>query len=301
MRRRAYVLVLCTAALSAVPLTVQSQTSVESELLDYINRGRSSPLTPHAGLLIVARGHSSDMSQRGDLNHDGAGSRIGSAAPDPAERNSAPDDGFSGMWCENVAYVSGAPAEEVAQRMYAAWTESPSHNRCMNEGHMNVAGLGIYQDGKRWWATLELAVDRSLPGSGSDTREAEPAPAPAQSQPAAASAPEPAPPEPTPAPAVEEEPVPLADLIAGLRPSAFRTVAEDGKTTVETYRTQIPAPTTRVAASAPKPAAPRVLAISARRAAHRHVVWPELMGTLAALVLLAEGFRRLGRRPQTRL
>src|SRR5262245_45423679 len=106
-----------------VPARSSAQASIEYELLGLVNGGRSHALAMHSGLVGPARSHSRSMSSTG-LNHNGAQGRISGADPDPYESNGAPDDGFTGTWCENVAYVSGVPEGSVAQRIYDGWVNS---------------------------------------------------------------------------------------------------------------------------------------------------------------------------------
>lgn len=281
MLRRAIILL---SALPLVPVLLPAadgQSSVESELLGLINGGRSSHLTVHSGLRAVGRVHSEEMSQAGGLNHNGAAERIQQAPPDPTESNGAPDDGFTGTWCENVAYVRGAPESEVASRVYQGWTNSSSHNRCMNDGRMNVTGIGVYFDGETYWATLESSVDRTVPGSA---------------------------PPPTPAPT----PTPTPEITPRLR-------TEPPERTAPPERTEPPQPTDRpeptdrtaqpilqVGPSASPVAqtigsvagtAERFIASPALPAAEQNTLtWVGFAGALAALALLAEAWRRLNRR-----
>lgn len=152
--------------------------SIEYQLLGYVNGGRAGSLTMHSGLVAAARAHARTIASAG-LSHSGALSRIRSAPPDPFEENGPPDDGFTGTWCENLAYVSGGSASDVAARIYNGWRGSPTHLRCMQDSDMTAAGIGVYYDGRTWWAVMEAMEDRTLPGSAPAAVRATSRPAPA--------------------------------------------------------------------------------------------------------------------------
>jgi hypothetical protein len=93
------------------------------------------------------------MAQSGSLSHAGAASRIGNAAP----------AGYTGTYCENVGYTN---RPDVASFIYSEWRRSSTHNACMNDSRMTVAGVGTYQDGAGvWWVTMEFAQVRSSSSS----------------------------------------------------------------------------------------------------------------------------------------
>ncbi len=162
--RRAVPLLIVFAALLA-PATAKAD-DVGSQVLSMINAGRSTPLILHRGLLDEAWGHSQYMSQSGSLNHDNADERAMSAAPDPAEGNGAPDDGFpQAAWCENATYVTPAQGDP-ATAIYNNWKKSPPHAACMNNSGKNVGAVGVYWDGSTYWATFVAEVDNTPPGGG---------------------------------------------------------------------------------------------------------------------------------------
>jgi len=139
--------------------------SMESQVFSMINGERSTALIEHSGLLAAARQHSQEMAASGGLNHDGADERVANAAPDPAEANGAPDDGFAvAAWCENVTYSTGFPESQVATKLYQQWRNSAPHQACMTNSSKNVAAVGIYYDGSTWWATFIAEVDHTPPG-----------------------------------------------------------------------------------------------------------------------------------------
>lgn len=166
---------MAVAGLAVAPAASADNVTIESALLARINEGRQAagkaPVVVHSGLRAKQRVHAQNMSASGALTHDGAATRRATAAPDPAEANGAPDDGFSG-WCENIAYRtrSGQSDAQVAAGLYGQWFNSTSgHKECMldtNRAH-NVAGLGVFEgsDG-RIWAALMLEQDASKPSSG---------------------------------------------------------------------------------------------------------------------------------------
>ncbi len=284
MRRRSPLLLLVLYSLSFVLVTPPAggQTSVESELLGLINDGRENKLTLHSGLRTVAREHAGEMSENGELNHNGAERRIAEASPDPHEQNGSPDDGFTGTWCENVAFVRGAPQSEVAQRIYTAWTNSSSHNRCMNNEEINAAGVGLYFDGDRtYWATYESAVDRTLPGSApaaAPTPTATPTPAPTAAPiiPALRTEPPERTEPPTPTPQTETTAAPTEEP------------------------TQSPAETTvaaaRAVASRSRGGTSQLLVTPTFPSASRASFgWAELAATMAVIALAGEFLRRLTR------
>ena len=199
---------LAGTLLPAQPAQAQA-AGIESEILSLINGGRSTRAVMHSGLRVQARAHSQTMARRGGLTHAGAATRIQRAAPDPPEASGPPDSGFTGNFCENTGWVEGVSASAVAQQMIRMWRNSSTHRPCMYDTNglgTNVAGVGAYQDGDRWWVTLELVQDRTPPGSGGETRAAAPAAA-------AAPAPRPTPPPPTapptPVPTPRPTPTPL--------------------------------------------------------------------------------------------
>ena len=141
-----------------------SPESLEQQILALVNSGRPTPLVMHAGLRHQARIHSQAMDRAGGLNHDGAAARFERASPDPAESNGPPDDGFTPIWCENVAWVGGGAESEAAQRVYDGWFNSPPHLACMTNPAPTAAGVGVYFEGGEWWVTLEAAQDLTPPG-----------------------------------------------------------------------------------------------------------------------------------------
>jgi len=147
----------------AVPARAQTP-SVEEELLSLINTVRGgNAVVMHAGLRDVARKHSEAMATAGSLNHRRAKARIDSATPDRPEESGPPDHGFTGTWCEVVGWEPSGPDAGVARRFFADWRETPQDNKCMSNSNMTVAGLGVYERGNRWWATLEMAEDTTPP------------------------------------------------------------------------------------------------------------------------------------------
>jgi hypothetical protein len=179
----------CVAAalVLAVAVPARAQTpSVEEELLALINTSRGSkPVVMHAGLREVARKHAEAMATAGSLNHRRARQRIDSATPDRPEKGGPPDSGFTGTWCEVVGWEPAGADAGVARRFFADWRETGEDNRCMSNQDMTVVGIGVYERGNRWWATLEMAQDRTLPVAPKLT----PRPAEALVQPAATAAP----------------------------------------------------------------------------------------------------------------
>jgi hypothetical protein len=172
---------------------------VEAALLKLVNEGRPvMDLVVHVGLRSQARGHSKYLSTVGGLNHDGAATRFERGSPDPPESNGAPDDGFTPVWCENVAVARGGDASIVPKLIYDGWVNSPPHYACMQNPVPTVAGLGVYHDGKNWWATLDASHDLTMPDGSAPpagvTKPSDAGPDPAT--------PPPAPPPPAP-PALE--------------------------------------------------------------------------------------------------
>lgn len=300
MLRRALPLLIFGLFVASLAPSAGGQDSLESELLSLINGGRESPLVAHSGLRFAGREHSREMSDDGGLNHNGAQQRINNASPDPAESNGAPDDGFTGTWCENTAYVKGAPEHEVAQRMYTAWTNSPSHNRCMNHRDMTAAGVGMYYDASTntWWATLESVIDRTLPGASPAEETPAPSQAPTQppqhtEPPEPTERPEPAfivpteRPEPTPRPgptaaAAAADPLPGGDLAALAPGDSGRYVGALSRQGRSGQRS---------ATLALDPARPSSVRES--------FGWPEVWATIGVIALAAEMLRRLSRRRPT--
>lgn len=291
MLRRAIPLLFVVLLVPVVVPAADGQASIESELLGLINGGRGSDLTLHSGLRIVGRVHSQEMSEAGGLNHGGAEQRIREAPPDPSEANGPPDDGFTGTWCENVAYVRGAPEHEVAQRMYQGWTDSPPHNRCMNDGRMTAAGVGVFFDGETYWATLESSVDQTLPGSApAPTPTPTPTPSPEITPSLRTEPPErTSPPEPTAPTAPTERPQPTdrtASPLLRMSPSASPTAEVMGADPVRIA----PVHGRNVGTSEGLVASPELPATQ-----RTPITWVGLLGVLAALGLVAEAMRRLSR------
>lgn len=145
--------------------------TIETELVRLVNAYRSDDLAAHVGLAGAGRLHSKDMAASGHLNHDGVAKRIRGAAPDPAESNGAPDDGFTGTLCENTASLQDPnhtlSDREIAQTIFDGWRESPSHDRCLKHIKMTAVGMGAYYDADtyKWWVTMETAEDETPPGS----------------------------------------------------------------------------------------------------------------------------------------
>jgi len=136
-------------------------SSYEAEIFSLVNGGRSSKLTSDPGLQAAARAHSRNMAQNGSLSHAGAASRIGGAAP----------AGYTGTYCENVGYTNDP---DVAGDIYGGWRRSSSHNACMHDTRMTVAGVGVYHDKARdwYWVTMEFAQARR--SSSSDNQPSQP-------------------------------------------------------------------------------------------------------------------------------
>jgi uncharacterized protein YkwD len=150
-----------------------STDAVETRLLEVINEGRTGQglgaEVMHAGLRFKTQDHSAYQASIDKLTHDGFSTRINTATPDPAESNGAPDDGF-GAACENVAYFGGfgsMTTEQVAQKFYSMWFNSPGHHDCMFDAWgygLNAVGVGVYQDSRGyWWATFESVRDSTPP------------------------------------------------------------------------------------------------------------------------------------------
>jgi hypothetical protein len=171
---------------AAPPLAHAGVGSIEAELLKLVNGKRLiNKLMPHAGLLTQARQHSKNMGAAGAMNHDGAAGRFENAGADPHEANGAPDDGFTPVWCENVAWVGGGPAEDVAQLIYNGWFNSPRHLLCMMNPATTVAGLGIAEVDGEWWATLDAQQDTTMPSGQSPAKTPAPARTPVVAKPTA--------------------------------------------------------------------------------------------------------------------
>lgn len=224
-------LVVIALAAALVPAPAASaQASMEAEILSLINAGRRSeglgPLSSHAGLNAQARGHARAMAQADALGHSGAAGRIASAAPDPAEPNGAPDDGFTlHDWCENVGYVENASEAEIPEHFYRTWVESASHADCMFDAPgrgITVGGVGLYKDANgRWWATFTAVDDSTRPGRAqrrapdpTPQPTAAPRPAPASDAPSAATRSVPAVTAAAPSPTLAPTPVPTSSPAA---------------------------------------------------------------------------------------
>lgn len=218
--RRQFILLLGACLLAAGLVTAPAGASAETDavevrVLQLINQGRGGQgkgaEVMHAGLRGVARGHSADMSARNSMDHNGFPGRISAAAPDPAESNGAPDDGFNGSSCENVAWYqpgTSASTEQIAQKFYELWYNSPPHRDCMFDvwgRNLNAAGVGVYLSGGKWWATFDSAHDRTLPSGSTTTPTATPSPT-STSTPAPTATPAPTP---TPTPTSTLLPPPL--------------------------------------------------------------------------------------------
>ena len=148
----------------AIPSARAQTPSVEEELLALINTVRGTrPVVMHAGLRDVARKHAEAMATAGSLNHRRAKARIDSATPDRPEEGGPPDHGFTGTWCEVVGWEPGGPDVGVARRFFGDWRETPEDSKCMSNQDMTVAGIGAYERGNRWWATLEMVQDTTPP------------------------------------------------------------------------------------------------------------------------------------------
>ncbi len=159
--------ILVIAAGVLIPARSASAGDVESQVFAMINAGRGTGLVLHHGLLGDAESHSQYMASTGNLNHDDAQERVDNAAPDPAEANGAPDDGFNLYgWCENATYVTPAQGDP-ATAIYNNWKNSPPHNACMNNTGKNVGAVGIYWDGSTYWATFVAESDTTPPGGAS--------------------------------------------------------------------------------------------------------------------------------------
>ncbi len=164
MRARVAAAVIAGVFVAVVMPAARAQTpSVEEELLALVNTVRAGrPVVMHAGLRDVARKHSAAMATAGALNHRRAKARIDSAEPDPQE-GGPPDRGFTGTWCEVVGWEPTGPDAGVARRFFADWRETPEDSKCMSNEDVTVAGLGVYERGNRWWATLEMVQDTTPP------------------------------------------------------------------------------------------------------------------------------------------
>lgn len=213
-------LLLAFALVRPAGAVLTRETPVEDRILQIVNSHRAerglAPYQSHEGLRSVAREHSQEMAAARALSHDGFEDRLNRATPVPYESNGAPDDGF---WeyglagCENAAYhyKAGSPEsdEELAQRFYQLWYDSPPHRECLFDvwGYgINAAGIGLFKDSTgRWWATMESARDASPPDGGRISGSTPPPPAQHTPQP-----PPPQPPvqdTPPPAPARTPRPV----------------------------------------------------------------------------------------------
>jgi hypothetical protein len=190
LRRAAAAAGIVLATLPFVATAAHAQTpAAEDELLALINTVRgNNPLVMHAGLREIARAHAAAMATAGSLNHRRAKARIDSAQPDPPQSGGPPDNGFTGTWCEVVGWEPSGADAGVARRFFDDWRETAQDNSCMTNEHMTVAGIGVYERGNRWWATLEMEDD-TTPPKASAPATAAPSPAPHPSAAAATTPP----------------------------------------------------------------------------------------------------------------
>jgi len=164
MRRLLVIVVLLSAlGLLALPAALAQTPSVEVDLLALINTARSQPVVMHAGLREAARKHAADMAAADAISHAGARDRIYHAQPDPPQNSSPPDDGFTGTWCEIAGWEPVHADENVAGRFFTEWRKKAEDNVCLINERVTVAGLGVYERGPRWWATLLMVQDTTLP------------------------------------------------------------------------------------------------------------------------------------------
>jgi len=163
--RRLLVLVFLVSAVWALvlPAVVAQTPSVEEELLALMNTVRSPPVVMHAGLRAAARTHAADMAAADAISHAGARDRIYHAQPDPSQNTGPPDDGFTGTWCEVAGWEPAHADENIARRFFTEWRKKAEDNLCMTNERMTVAGLGVYERGPKWWATLLMVQDRTPP------------------------------------------------------------------------------------------------------------------------------------------
>jgi hypothetical protein len=143
------------AAASLPVLPSAHASSSEAEIFSLVNGGRSSKLTSDSGLQAAARAHARQIAADGNLtssDHGGAASRIGNAAP----------SGYTGTYCENLGYTNH---HDVAGTIYNGWRDSATHNACMHDSRMTVAGVGIYNDGQFSWVVMEFAQVRQSSSS----------------------------------------------------------------------------------------------------------------------------------------
>lgn len=162
-KRAATVLAALTIAMILGPGARAQSTSVEDKLLELINGARSRPLVMHEGLRAAARSHAANMAAANRIDHSGARSRIYRSEPIPAERDGPPDNGFTATWCEVAGWEPANADENVAKTFFDAWQAKSEDSACMMSPAMTAAGVGMYQSGKKWWASLEVVQDRTRP------------------------------------------------------------------------------------------------------------------------------------------
>lgn len=126
---RLFRLIVAAVALLSLSVQIADAGDFETQLLQLINRYRDAHNlrrladSPLCGEL--ARQHSREMSERQEMDHEGADVRFRKAAA----------KGASGC-VENVAWNFDAP-----QKLFDAWQRSPGHDRNMLSRKMNAGGV----------------------------------------------------------------------------------------------------------------------------------------------------------------
>jgi uncharacterized protein YkwD len=159
-----------------------SYDSEELQFLQLINEYRENngvgPLILSDTLAVAAERHSQDMARYHFFAHNTVSSSYYPGGSRPWDRMRAEGYDYNTFKGENISV-----GYETAERSFAAWRNSPSHNAAMLNDKYRVIGIArINMPGSRWYWTTDFGGVRDptshAPGEGSQTRNTDEKPAP---------------------------------------------------------------------------------------------------------------------------
>ena len=159
-----------------------SYDSEELRFLQLINEYREDngvgPLLLSDTLAVSAERHSLDMARYHFFAHNTVSSSYFPRGSRPWDRMAAEGYDYNTFKGENIAV-----GYETAERSFAAWRNSPSHNAAMLDGKYRVIGIArINVPGSRWYWTTDFGGARDptshAPGEGSQVPDTDEKPAP---------------------------------------------------------------------------------------------------------------------------
>ncbi len=145
-----------TAGFAALPSQGPDISSVEEELLEWVNKERTArrlpPLTFSPGLRTVALGHSNDMASRQTLTHVSSTGKL--------YLDRLVD---SGLYFVEIGENVAASETYVGEFIHQGFMESPEHRANILNPHFDTVGIGVaYSKGKKIYITQDFFQSQNV-------------------------------------------------------------------------------------------------------------------------------------------